>query len=325
MTSRAFALALLAASTASAACGSANVSESSFDDPSLNDASSTGDTSTTTTDTSTPPTDDTSTDPPKKDGDPPGEDTAKPDTGAPLSLDNVCNRLADATCTAAFSSCCGTKGFSYKEAGCRAAVNASCAAQVKEIKGGKGTFNAAAFPACVSAWNALATKCSVPILEFLKTYTPCDQLLNGNQTPGNSCGEDWQCKAAEGTFANCGREGRCESIAIVGSGAACVYGGYSRAICDYGLQCAFTSSTSGTCKTATKLGAPCMNHFECGFGNYCDRGFLGTSPKCTAAGALGASCGEGPQCASGNCTGGKCTDPNASIADAALCTGVAPG
>jgi hypothetical protein len=300
------------------ACGSANTSTSSFED---NDSSVSGETG-NNGDSSVDP--DTGDPKPPKDTGGGGEDTGMPpkmDTAPPaLTLDNVCQRLADATCTSALGSCCGTKGLAYKEAGCRAAITASCGEQVKAIKEGKGTFSEAAFPACATALNALALKCSVPILEFLKSYAACDQLLNGYRAPGDSCGDDWECKVSPGAFANCSNSGRCESVSIVGKDAMCVYAGSTRAFCDYGLACYFTSSSAGTCNAAKAIGAPCDASWQCGFGNYCERGFVGMG-KCVAGLGVGATCYDNDRCASGGCVSNKCTDPNSTLASPALCSG----
>lgn len=308
-----------------AACGGGNSSASSFNEQNNGgDSSTTGDETSTTTDSSVTPDKDAK-EPPGKDSGTPTDDApvVTTDTGAPppmLTLDNVCARLADVTCTSAYASCCSTKGLTYKESGCRAAVLAGCDAEVKNISAGGGTFNPGAFGACAMGWNALATKCTVPLLEYLKTYAPCQQLLNGKTAPGASCTEDYQCKAGETAYANCASDNKCESTMIAGKDAPCMYGGYARAICDYGLACNFSGSTSGTCRAAKAIGASCNNSLECGFGNWCDKGLLGGG-KCAAGGAAGAFCSSNDSCASGFCNSGKCSDPNASPAIAVLCSG----
>ena len=305
------------------ACGG-NTNASAFDEQ--GDASTSEETS-TGADTSVTPGSDAGKDPPpKKDSGTTTDDTSTPppDTSVPLTLDNVCARIADITCTPTYATCCGTKTIPYKESGCRAAVLAACGAQVKAIGGGKGTFNPAAFASCASAWNSLSSKCSVPILDYLRTYAPCNQLLNGGTAPGGSCMEDWECKAAEGAYANCNNDGRCETFAIVGKDAMCSYSGSTRAICDYGQSCAFTMGTaSGTCRPAKTLGASCNNSLECGFGYWCDRGGFSGSGKCAVGGAVGTSCFNNEQCASGGCSSGKCTDPNTTPAIGVLCNGSA--
>lgn len=314
-------LGTLAVAALTAACGSASVTAETFQDPqNAGDAATTDDTSIATGDTTTGG--DADRPPPGKDtgGDPPPPADTKP-TEPPLTIDNACERLAEQRCTSAFSACCTTEGYAVKEGACKTEFLATCSAQVKEIKGGKGTFNPAAFGACAAGLNTLNVKCNTPILEYLKTIAPCDQLFNGWIAPGSSCGEAWQCKVPEGSFASCNRDGRCEAIAIVGLDKMCTYSGSTRAICDYGFQCAFASGTfSGTCRVAKALGGPCNSSTECGFGNYCERGLIGGG-KCIAGLAAGASCGEGAQCASGNCPSGKCTDPMVAPVEPRSCNG----
>lgn len=299
-------------------CSSANTSTTDFEENTAGDSSTTdesgskNDSSITDKDAGTEPTSDTAMI---------EETKVSPDTAPPpLTLDNVCARIADMTCTTSYASCCGSKGFPFKESGCRAAVLAACGEETKAIAAGKGTFNAGAFPACAKGWNDLATKCTVPLLEYVEAYTPCQQLLNGGTAPGSACDSDNQCKAGEGAYADCGGDGRCETTAIVGKDAACVYSGSTRAICDYGLACNFSSSSMGKCVPAKPIGASCNNSLECGFGNWCERGLLGGG-KCAVGRAAGAGCAGNEECASGGCVSNKCTDPNATPAIRVLCNG----
>jgi len=296
------------------ACGGANVDESAFADP--------GDGGTSGSD-ATPPDKDggqpgTDGGNPKKDGDTPVVDTAPPGPG-PVTAENVCQRLADAICTPSLSSCCSKRGYEYKEAGCRAAIAASCAESQNAVKDGRTTLNVDAFGACSSAWSSLATKCGVSVLDFIKSYAPCNQLFNGTTAPGGTCSEDYHCKVSSGAFANCTDGSRCESLVVVSGGAPCGLVGGNRAYCDVGFYCAYTSSSSGTCREV-KLGNPCSENWQCGYGNYCQRSFTG-SGNCAAALGAGASCSFGGQCISGACSGGRCTDPNISIASAGVCSG----
>jgi hypothetical protein len=299
------------------ACGGANVADNVFADPGA-DAAAGSDTQATGNDA---PIGNNDGGNPKKDtGEPVEGDTAPPDTGAPLSADNVCSRLADAICTPALSSCCGTKGIEYKDSGCKSAVLKDCADKLTAVKDGKTTLNLDAYAGCVGAWSTLSTKCATPILEFVKTFAPCSQLFNGTTPFGNSCSEDYQCKVSAGAYGNCTTEGRCDSVTVVGKDAVCGTVSGNRAFCDYGLSCNYTSSSSGVCRTARAIGAACSQNYECGFGNYCSRSF-GGSGSCAVGLASGASCSFPAQCASGSCSGGRCTDPNITLASPLFCNG----
>ena len=312
----AISIALLAA-----ACGGANVSENAFDDPGADagaDAQGPGsDTSAGNEETGNP----------KKDGGGPVEtDTAPTDTAMPVTAENICTRLADAICTSSLAGCCGAKGIEYKESGCKAAVTKDCGNKQDAVKAGDTTLNLEAYAACVGAWSALSTKCSTPILEFIKSYAPCNQLFNGTTSYGDTCAEDYECKVAAGAYANCTGEGRCDSITVVGEGAACGSLTGTRAFCNYGLYCQYTSSTSGTCRTAKAIGAGCSQNYECGFGNWCNRGGFGSSGSCVAGTPVGGACSFDAQCASGDCnSSGRCTDPNVTLASPLFCNGSGGG
>jgi hypothetical protein len=295
------------------ACGGANASDATFAEPSDTGASAT-DTSAPGTDGAMPGTDSgtTNTD----------SATAPVDTGPmppPVTAENVCQKLADAVCTSSLATCCGKRGIEYKESGCKAAIMADCGDKQDAVKAGDTTLNLAAFDACVGAWSTLTTKCTTSILEFVKTYPPCNQLFNGTTPFGSSCAEDWECKVNPGAFGSCSSDNRCDSVTVVGSGAPCGVIMGNRAFCDVGLFCNYTSSTSGTCKE-TKVGNPCTDNYQCGYGNYCSRPF-GSSGTCAAGLAAGAMCGFNSQCASGTCASNRCTDPNVSLASREICTG----
>jgi hypothetical protein len=309
-------IATLSIALLAVACGGAKVSESAFDEPV--DGGATADTAVGQTDAPIP----NETGNPKKDSGGGPEDAPAIDTAPPLSAENLCTRLADSICTSALSGCCATKGFEWKEAGCRTAVMTDCANKKDAVKKGDTTLNLDAYGACVAAWSALSTKCSVPVFEFVKSYPPCNQLFNGTTPFGDSCGEDYECKVAAGAYGNCSTDNRCDSVIIAANGAPC--GGLpgTRAFCDYGLQCMYSSSTSGTCRPAKAIGAMCTQNFECGFGNWCNRGGFGSSGSCVAGSAVGAACSFDAQCASGDCnSSGRCTDPNVTVASPIFCNG----
>ncbi|MGZ6092052.1 MAG: hypothetical protein ACXWUG_08525 [Polyangiales bacterium] len=251
-------------------------------------------------------------------------DTSKPDAPDTITLDNVCDRLASAVCTKKLASCCGSKGVTYDEGNCRDAITTSCGDQVDAVKAGDGTFDATAFAACAAAWSTLEGKCSVPILDYVKTYPPCQQLLNGTVAPNDGCTKDSDCHAAPGQWVRCATDGsaRCNAFTIPGSGKPCGYGTGTAAICDYGLACNYTSMTMGTCKSAKGVGATCTQDTECGFGNYCAKSpFGGMSGTCATGLPYMTACSTSASCASGRCSSGSCTNPNFELAIPALCGG----
>lgn len=244
-----------------------------------------------------------------------------PATG--VTLENVCAKLADAYCTPAMADCCTTSGLAWKEAGCRDAVRVACEARVGSVKDGKAVFNPSALTPCQNAWKTLASRCDVPILDYVKNAAFCSQLFVGTVSPGSGCSEDWQCKVAAGAVPDCNSSNRCESTTVSDKDQPCSYAGAVKAVCDYGLACQFSSGATGTCKAAKGLGASCNNSLECGFGFYCERAGGGSSGKCTTGLPLGAGCFNNETCASGSCVGGRCSDPNVSPASNFLCSGSA--
>lgn len=258
----------------------------------------------------------------KKDGGDTVDSVIVEDTGPSLTLENVCARLADAYCTASLGACCSSEGLAWKEAGCRDAITAVCNEMVDGVKAGEASFNPPAFDKCAAAWSTLTKTCSVPALTYLKSYAVCDELFLGTVPPGGGCDADWECKVPAGAYANCNRDGRCESISIVGKDQPCTYSGSTRAICDYGLACQFASGTySGKCRSANPLGSSCNSSWECGYGNFCDRSGGMGSGKCVAGRVEGASCYNNDVCASGSCVGSRCTDPNYTPASTFTCSG----
>jgi hypothetical protein len=301
--------AILALAGASlAACGGPNIDDSTFNVPpdgSVDDTAAGGETATpsdaTVDDTSVVPTTETS---PQETGT--TETLAETPTDAgPVTLDNICARLADALCTSAMSACCTTLGGTGAVATCRGAVQTRCGAEVQAVKDNKTKFNADSFAACVGAFSTFATTCQIPNLDFIETYAPCSQLFNGQTQVGSGCIASWECKAAAGTTALCSNN-ICTNVKIVQVDQACDYGGADRSYCDYGLYCEFdTGTTKGTCKTAKSLGASCnQGDGDCGAGFYCSN-----ANKCTAGRNAGDQCAINAVCASGNCEATKCTSP----------------
>ncbi len=321
----------LVASVALVGCGSAD--SSAFDDKGGGgaDSSVTEDTSGGGSDTTTPTDTVTPADvtPPPKDtaG---GTDTTPPpiDTSPPpvVTLDSVCGRLADTICAAPLTSCCTKRGMKFDVATCRDNVLTSCGDAVDEVKAGDRTFDPSQFDACAAAWTKLTTTCSVGILDYIRTYTPCELLLNPKSPPGTPCTADSECHASAGAYANCNKSsGDCETISFVGKGAPCSYSGPDERLCNDGLFCPFATGGGGgttVCDNAHPIGGGCgggpfgsTNDPSCGFGNRCNAG------KCAPGLPLDAACTSELQCASWNCVSGRCTDPFVQMANTGTCGG----
>ena len=251
--------------------------------------------------------------PPPEDTTPPPTDTAPP----PVTLDDVCDRLAEVVCTSATSSCCASKGVTYDDGGCHAGVKAACGAEVDAVKAGTMTFDPKAFGACASVWGAMESKCSVPILDFVRSYTACELLFNGMGAPGDGCSAATDCKTDGLGYAECSSSsGTCTEFVIVGKDASCNYDGSTIHFCDYGLYC---SPSTNTCREAKGAGTGCTggpSDPSCGFGNTCSSG------HCAPGAGDGASCFQDLECASWNCSSSfTCTDPNFEVATSSTCNG----
>jgi hypothetical protein len=162
----------------------------------------------------------------------------------------------------------------------------------------------------------------VPLLEYLRSYVPCQLLLNPTAPTGSSCTQDSDCHASAGTYANCGStSGSCETIAFVGKGASCTYAAPDKRICNDGLFCPFSGGGPTTCDNARPMGSSCgsggfgTNDPSCGFGNRCNGG------KCAPGLPMDSGCSGDLQCASWSCQGGRCTDPNVEMASPQTCGG----
>lgn len=303
------------------ACGSAPDS-SSFDNPvgSTDSGVGTGDTSHGGSDTGSHDDSSSTIDGHNTDTTPPPVDTSPPPPPPPTTLDNVCEKLAAVVCSSKTSACCAAHSVPYDDGGCHSGIAADCNAEVDAVKAGTVTFDASSFDACAAAWSELEGKCSVPILEYIKTYPPCMQLFNGMSAPGSSCTSFADCHADPGGFVECKSSAGnvCVQYFIVGKDATCNYDGDVIHFCDAGLYC---SSSSNTCRPAKGTGAGCGGTWDpsCGFGNTCDY-----TNHCAPGAPMGTSCTSGLECASWSCASYPtyaCTDPNVEVATKATCTG----
>ena len=262
--------------------------------------------------------------------DTPPIDTAPP---PPPTLDNVCPKLASGVCGKAAEACCSKTGLKYDEAKCRAGVVASCSAAVAEVKAGTRKFHPEALGKCTDAWAKLETACNVNLIEFLRTYPPCQELFSGTVAAGSACKVDSDCASPTGAYSDCVDSGFpfglvCRQYTVVGKDAACNLNGNVQAICDLGLACAVSGGPvpgdKGTCKPAKKPGEACdaAMWWECGYGYVCQGGGFPPSPaKCVEGKPAGSSCSREQDCASWQCTGYKCGSTSFPVASRELCGG----
>ncbi len=242
-----------------------------------------------------------------------GTDTG-PDAGPPLAT--VCNTIATATCTKAFQSCCTSKGFGWDDVACFDVARAWCDDGRDGVAAGKTTYDPAYADACAKAWTAATTACSLHLLDYLENQAACSQMFNGKTAPGGVCTRNTDCHANPGQTAWCDESSkRCRAYQVVGAGASCTYFGATIRYCDTGLYCDFSGAP--VCKKATPIGGTCfgVDDTSCGIGNTCRAG------KCAKGLAPGASCTRDLECASWECSLGKCTDPNVTVANKFLCAG----
>jgi hypothetical protein len=256
-------------------------------------------------------------------------DVPPSETGpGPTTLDNVCTRLAAVICANPTQNCCTRRSIPYDSAGCQTGIGAWCGGLVSQVKAAQRTFNASAFDACATAWQSLETTCSVPFVDYAKTYAPCEQLFPGTVPAGSACGGDADCIAPPGGVSFCGASSKtCSTMVVVGQNQACSYDQTSLKLCDKGLYC--PAQLNAKCKTVTPLGGACTgpNDLSCGLGNQCGQTSTG-SYQCKLGLPSGAQCTNNLQCASWSCNGaspssaGACTDPYAEMASPAICEGV---
>jgi hypothetical protein len=233
---------------------------------------------------------------------------------APATKDDVCSRLADATCTKTTADCCASGSIAYDAAKCRERVIASCTASLAAVAAGKLTFDGTAFPACALAEHKIFHTCYLPNLEIVSIAPPCSQLFNGTVAPGGPCATSGECKASLGTVPSCDATKHCTTLEIVADGAACSTTATSEIrLCDYGSYC---DSTTSKCVHGKPISEACSGELDptCGIGNRCADGF------CGAGLGVGAACKSYVECASITCSDtGTCTDPTIKAATAGSC------
>ncbi len=237
------------------------------------------------------------------------------DSGPTLS--EVCTRIAQSTCSPSFQKCCISRGQKWDELGCEDVMNNWCDDGRDGVFAGKTTYDPSWAQACAQGWSVWTSSCSLNLMNWIKSQAPCSQMYKGKTAPGGACQRDTDCAANVGFVARCDESSKiCRSYGVVGLGQACNYFTSAPRWCDNGLTCDF-SNGAGVCVKATPLGGACFGSDDtsCGFGYVC------TSGKCAVGRPVGQTCEQDLQCASWDCSGGKCTDSMVSAAVPYLCGG----
>lgn len=252
---------------------------------------------------------------PSKDTGTIGTDTSiPPDASTPIAT--ACSKIAKSTCTPAFEMCCKSHGFAYDSLACDDVSRQWCDDAADGVVAGKTTYNPAWADACAAGWANNTSACQPHIFEWVKNQAPCSQLFNGTVAVGGVCTRSSDCRAGLGEFAYCDETARrCRTIAIVGPGQTCNYFGAAIRWCDRTLTC---DTSTARCVAATPIGGTCFgaDDTSCGIGNSCRAG------KCALGAAPGASCTRDLECASWECSFGKCTDIRYTVASKILCSGI---
>jgi hypothetical protein len=230
------------------------------------------------------------------------------------TLDNVCEKLPKANCSAR-ANCCGKSGVGYNETECVQRETASCSALVEAVKQGARTFHPEKIDACLAALQPLLDSCLFSgehYVAYLKMVNTCIGIFEGQSGPGSPCTSDFDCAPSShpAGFAGCSSQsGQCFQGIFVQQGESCS-GGY----CDEGLTCTYPGG-SPTCLPKVPQGSPCTASSQCGYGFYCPQ----ASGTCQPALPGGSNCGSDLHCKSLDCTNFyNCTQQPAYV-DAQAC------
>jgi hypothetical protein len=228
----------------------------------------------------------------------------------------TCDAIVAAVCGPDTAPCCTKHGFTWGESGCKSVMSGYCGGQVDAVKAGTMTYDASYLDACAKSWVSELKTCDMDFITYIKSTFACAQLFNGTKAPGDACDPTlYECKAPKGGAAWCDQAAkRCRVYTVVPKGGGCNYYGSTIRYCDSGLYCDLTSPTS-TCLDALKTGEACAgpDDLACGLDNVCK------DNKCAPGLPKDALCGSNPECASYQCTAGKCTDPNVTIVSKWIC------
>lgn len=155
-------------------------------------------------------------------------------------------------------------------------------------------FSADNAPACLQAVAAAYADADLDATEVatvLRLGPPCDRLVRGDRSSGDTCTSTSDCDAVAGfacVIKGSDAEGTCQTPRVVQPGLAC---DALSETCTEGFYC-----NGENCVAGEDIGASCSNQQECGSEAYC-----GTDGACTARLPVRADCNADHECLSGLC------------------------
>jgi hypothetical protein len=208
-----------------------------------------------------------------------------------------CQSWAAAACSMQVVSACQAADVGQ----CQAAQLSFCA----DLVPSQG-FSAASGEACLDAVGAAYADADLTVDELktvLRLAAPCDRLVRGPKSEGESCNEPLDCNGPEGytcVIKGGQTSGTCQQPVTVGAGLDCSPLG---AECTEGFYC-----NGQNCIIGHDVGVACVQTDECG-----TNGFCGPANTCVARRIVDEACTLDEQCVSGLCyrygTGEQvCTD-----------------
>jgi len=199
--------------------------------------------------------------------------------------EQFCLDWASAACSAETVSVCQA---SSAEA-CRVTQRKTCDALVPTS--GFSGQNADACLAAVSAAYADADLTAAEAKTVLRLGKPCDRLVRGPRSAGQSCSSNLDCNTPDGfdcVIKGSSLDGTCQTPVVKQPGLTCAA---AQEICTDGFYCNGTNCVEGKA-----LGDPCQNPTECG-----TLGFCSASSVCTSRLAVSSPCTQDWECASDVC------------------------
>lgn len=148
--------------------------------------------------------------------------------------------------------------------------------------------------ACLSAVRAAYADADLTAAEaktVMRLGEPCDRLVSGPRSAGQSCSSHSDCNTPDGfdcAIKGSSVEGTCQTLVVKEPGLSCAA---AQEVCTEGFYC-----NGENCVEAKAVGESCANSAECG-----TEGFCGESSDCTSRLAVSSPCTEDSECASDVC------------------------